>query len=482
MAAIDIGSRRELMVDDYLIEELRGGAELRLHHPTPQDVALLTDAPWEGNMCGYVTVLEDEGRYRMYYKGWHGRVSKDKFEQIRGLYICLAESDDGIRWTRPELGLFEAGGSTANNIVWMGEGDDERGTHGFAPFKDTNPECKPDARYKAVGAGRFAKKGGLFALASPDGVHWSMLQEEPVITEGAFDSQNLAFWDPVRGQYRAYVRDFDEGCRGIRTCTSDDFIHWTRPEWLQYPGASAEQLYTNQILPYYRAPHVFVGFPTRYVERKWSRAIELLPELEHRRLRSSASERYGAALSDGLFMSSRDGRTFKRWGEAFLRPGPQVEGNWTYGDNYQNWGLIETESALPGAPRELSLYASEHYWRGESTIFRRHTLRVDGFVSAQAPLAGGEVLTKPLTFEGSRLVLNFAASAAGSVLVEILDEAGAPIEGFALGDGVEMLGDDLERTVEWAGGTDVGPLAGRPVRLRFALKDADLYSFRFAAE
>ena len=481
MAPVNIGSRLELMVDDYLIERMSGGAALRLHHPTPQEAALVTDKPWEGNMCGYVTVFQDGKRYRMYYKAWHGVVGKKKFTEPRGISIALAESEDGIHWKRRPVKLFKFKGSKNNNIIWRGPGDDSRGVHGFAPFKDANPTSKRNARYKAVGSGRHAiKGGGLYAMVSPDGVRWSMMQEEPIITEGAFDSQNLAFWDGVRGEYRAYVRDFREGCRGIRTCTSDDFVHWTRPEWLEYPGAPTEQLYTNQIIPYYRAPHVFVGFPTRYVERRWSPSIEALPELKHRRLRASASERYGAALSDGLFMTSRDGLTFNRWGEAFLRPGPQMKGNWTYGDNYQNWGIVETESSLPGAPRELSLYASEGYWRGESTIFRRYTLRVDGFVSVQAPLGGGEVLTRPLVFDGRKLVLNFSASAAGSVRVEILSDDAAPIEGFALADCEEILGDELKRTVRWSGSADVSRLAGRPVRLRFVLADADLYSFRFA--
>jgi hypothetical protein len=110
----------------------------------------------------------------------------------------------------------------------------------------------------------------------------------------------------------------------------------------------------------------------------------------------------------------------------------------------------------------------------------RYTLRVDGFVSVQAPLSGGELITKPLTFSGRELALNFSASAAGSVQVELLrDQMNTPIEGFSLEDCVELLGDDLERVVRWKGGPDLSRLAGTPVRLRFVLRDADLYSFRF---
>ncbi|MGV3662270.1 MAG: hypothetical protein ACO1TE_18945 [Prosthecobacter sp.] len=121
----------------------------------------------------------------------------------------------------------------------------------------------------------------------------------------------------------------------------------------------------------------------------------------------------------------------------------------------------------------------ESYWTGSSSALRRHTLRIDGFVSASASLSGGEIVTKPFTFTGSRLVLNFSTSAAGGVHVEIQDETGQPLPGFALADCQTVFGDALARPVTWKAGGDVGGLSGRTVRLRFALKDADLYSFQF---
>ena len=475
--AVCIGDRLELFVDEYLIDRMSDRLGLRLHHPVPREVALVTDAPWEGNMCAYVTVFQDDGMYRMYYKAWHGDLSQGEMT-LSDIRIVYAESGDGIHWSRPYLGLFPFGGSTRNNIVWVGEGEAGKGIHGFAPFRDENPACPPETRYKAVGAARRSPDG-LHAMVSPDGIRWSMLCEEPIITKGAFDSQNLAFWDSVRGEYRAYVRDFRDGCRGILTATSGDFVHWTDPVWLEYPDVPEEQLYTNQVVPYRRAPHLFIGFPTRYVERPWSDAIEALPEVDHRRLRSSVSERYGAAVTDGLFMSSRDGRTFRRWGEAFVRPGLRPQDSWTYGDNYQSWGVVETEPDMPGAPPELSFYLTEGYWRGESTAFRRYTLRVDGFVSVEAPLSGGELVTRPLVFEGSRLTLNLSTSAAGSIRVELQEADGRPIEGFSLDECTEVIGDEIERTVSWREGGDLARLAGRPVRVRFLMSDADLYALRF---
>lgn len=468
---VNIGSRLELLVDDYLVDHLATGARFVLHHPRPQEVVMDYDEPWEGSGCGYQAVFRDGDLIRMYYKAWQLTVRKGKLEQPHPCYGAYAESRDGIHWVKPDLGIFEYKGSKHNNLVWV-----EDGGHDFTPFKDTNPDCPPEAKYKAVANG----KGGLLAFQSPDGVHWSRMNDgKPIITKGAFDSENLAFWDSVRKQYREYHRGFRDGRRDIMTATSTDFIHWTEPVWLDYPGAPKEQLYTNQIAPYYRAPHLFIGFPTRYVERGWSDSMRALPELPHREQRAAVSLRYGTALTEGLFMTSRDGRTFKRWGEAFLRPGIQRPGQWKYGDNYLAWQVIETKSAFAGAPNELSLYATEGYWTGTTSQLRRYTLRIDGFVSIQAPLSGGEFVTKPLQFEGKELVVNFSTSAAGSLRVEIQRTDGTPVPGFSLAECPDVFGDDLQRVVTWKHGGDVSRLAGQPVRLRFVLKDADLYSLRF---
>jgi hypothetical protein len=100
-------------------------------------------------------------------------------------------------------------------------------------------------------------------------------------------------------------------------------------------------------------------------------------------------------------------------------------------------------------------------------------------ISLNAPLNGGEAVTKPIRFAGGELVLNLSTSAAGSVRVEIQDAAGKPLEGYSLADCPEVFGDKLERVVRWKAGPDVSSLAGQAVRLRFVLQDADLFSFRF---
>ena len=121
-APLDIGSRRELFVDDSLVEKLTGKAELRLHHPVPQEIALLHDAPWEGSGCGYHSIFKDGNLYRMYYKAWQLTVTPGKVNSNEHPgFCCYAESDDGIHWRKPALGLHEFKGSKANNIVFASE-------------------------------------------------------------------------------------------------------------------------------------------------------------------------------------------------------------------------------------------------------------------------------------------------------------------------------------------------------------------------
>ncbi|MDI6828827.1 MAG: hypothetical protein QME62_10115, partial [Armatimonadota bacterium] len=213
-------------------------------------------------------------------------------------------------------------------------------------------------------------------------------------------------------------------------------------------------LYTNAILPYFRAPHIYLGFPKRFLPDR--KVVESHPFM---------------GVSDGVFISSRDGLRFQRWLEGFMRPGLDWE-NWTDRNNMAAWGILELK------PGELSIYYSQHY-RHASNGLVRTTLRTDGFVSVHAGAKGGQMLTKPLTFNGKELIINYSTSAIGEIKVEIQDADGQPIAGFTLDDCQPIYGDELERVVVWKDRQDVSSLAGKTVRLRFKILDGDLYSIRF---
>ena len=432
---IDIGSRLEPLVDDFLIQRLDGDAKLQLNKPQAREVVLVTGEPWEGNTCAYYTIFQDGDRYRMYYRGSHYDTATGKATHPE--VTCYAESRDGIQWEKPELGLCEFQGDKENNIVWNGVG-----THDFTPFKDENPAAPPEARYKALARG----SGGLYAFQSPDGIRWKTMRDQPVITKGAFDSQNLAFWDSHRKQYREYHRAF-RGVRDIMTGTSTDFLAWTDPEFLEYPDAPKEHLYTNAIRPYPGAEHLLIGFPTRFLPPKQQ--------------------------VEPTFMSSRDGRTFHRWTEALI-PLTAPEDRDGNRSNYMTWGLVQ----LPGSEREWSVYATEAYYTGADSRLRRFTYRIDGLVSVHAA-DRGELVTRPLRFQGNRLVLNYGTADDGQIRVEIQDQQGKAIPGFELDRCQRLSGDAIAQEVTWRGGADVSGLSGRPIVLRFDMQNADLYTIRF---
>ena len=178
--------------------------------------------------------------------------------------------------------------------------------------------------------------------------------------------------------------------------------------------------------------------------------------------------------SDGVLLTTRAGSTVYdfTFRESFVRPGIGVN-NWTTRTNYPACGIVPTGDG------EMSFYVQRNYGQKGTAYLERMTLRLDGFASLNAPYQGGEMVTKPLRFKGNRLEINYATSAAGGIRIEMQDPKGQPIPGFTLEDCPEIIGDQIERTVTWKGGSDLSSLSGKAVRMRVVLKDADLYSIRF---
>lgn len=464
---INIGSRRELLVDHYLIEKL-DNVRLVLNRPRDEGVALEYDKPWEGLFCGYCTVIKDGARYRLYYRGSPKAGADGNPNEV----YCCAESSDGIHWTKPEFDLFPVDGYSKNNIVLA---DAAPVTHNFCPMLDTRPGTPADQRYKAIGG---TMTSGLIAMVSADGIHWKKLQEEPVITTGMvpykymFDSQNLAFWSTHENKYLCYFRVFEDGIRRICRSTSDDFINWSQPVLMEYRSHDGEvpieHLYTNQTHPYFRAPHLYVSIAARFMPGR-----QVLTDEQAKAI--NVSPKYFNDTSDAILMTSRGGGFYDRtFPGGFVRPGIGAR-NWVSRTNYPALNVVQT------GPTEMSVYLNQDYAQPTSHL-RRYSMRLDGFASAQAPYAGGELLTRPLTFTGSELAINFGTSAAGSIRVEIQDSSGKPLPGFSLTEANEQIGNEIERVVTWKQGSDVSSIAGKPVRLRFVIKDADLYAFHFGGD
>ncbi|MHB8972954.1 MAG: hypothetical protein ACYC3X_08565 [Pirellulaceae bacterium] len=464
---LDIGTRRELFADQYLIDTLHD-VRLVLHTPRDEGIVVKFDQPWEGPFCGYCTVIQDGPLYRLYYRGLPTSGRDGSAAEV----CCYAESADGLHWTKPDLGLFELAGTTHNNVVLANAAPV---THNFCPLLDTRPGVPPEQRFKALGG---TMESGLVAHVSPDGIHWQRLVEQPVLTKEMvafpymFDSQNLAFWSASESQYLCYFRVFHNDIRRICRTTSADFVHWSTPVLMEYRRRGGdvplEHLYTNQTHPYFRAPHLYVAIAARFMPGR-----QVLTDAQAAAV--GVDPQYFRDTSDAVFLTSRgEGWYDREFLTGFIRPGIGAN-NWVSRTNYPALNVVQT------GPTEMSVYVNQDYAQPTAHL-RRYSLRLDGFASAQADYAGGELLTRPLVFQGRELSLNFATSAAGGIRVELQRADGSPIPGFSRGDAVEQIGNEIQRVVSWTGGSDVSALAGQPIRICFVMHDADLFAVQFRAE
>lgn len=439
--AVDIGGRLELFVDRYLVDRM-DGVVFRMHEPVRQPLAK-SPLP-EG---AYVTIIRDGNLYRAYYRAVIPGYDGTRGAGHPGEITCYAQSRDGVEWTFPDLGITDVRSSEGGNVILAGQSPF---SHNFSPLLDSRPDVEPETRYKALAG---THPGGLYAFKSGDGIRWTKIRDTPVIKSQplAFDSQNVAFWSEVEGCYVCYFRTWKTPHGKLRTIsrsTSHDFLVWSKPVPTD-PNLPGEHLYTSQTHPYFRAPHIYIALPTRYV-----------------------AGRVGAKATDGmlgstdiLFMASRAGKSHyeRLFTEAFIRPGLDPE-RWASRGNYAALNVVPTGAA------EMSVYHESGH---------RSTLRTDGFISIRAGAAKGELVTHNVIFDGNELILNYSTSAAGSLRVEIQDIAGVPVPGFSLADCPLIVGDAIAQRVKWQNDPDLALLAGKPVRLRFEMQECDLYSFRF---
>ncbi len=455
---IQLDDRREIFVDYFLIDELKN-THLQMHHPHDEGPVLYFNKPWEGAFSGYCTIIKDGDLFRAYYRGMP-KVGKDANKKV---VTCYAESKNGVNWHKPDLMIHNIDGSFANNVILA---DESPAAHNFSPFLDANPNASQGQKYKALGG---TKKSGLIAFVSPDGTHWEKLQENPVFTQGLFDSQNVAFWSGSEQKYICYFRSWTgegfSGFRSVSRTTSTDFIHWSPPEKMTFGDTPLEHLYTQQTSPYYRASHIYIAIGGRFMPGR-----QVLTEEQAKGV--NVDPGYFKDCSDAFFMTSRGGNTYDRtFMESFIRPGIGLD-NWVSRSNYPVLNVVQS------SPEEMSVYVNQDYAQPSAHI-QRYSLRIDGFVSVAAPYTGGEMITKPFTFSGHNLEINYSTSAAGELKFEIQDGEGTPMPGYTLEDSETIIGNEISRIVGWNGKTNLKGLAGKIVRMRVYMKDADLYSVRF---
>ena len=490
---IDVGTRRQLFIDERFIAS-RSGVTLTMNPPVQHAEPVLTpDKPWEELGIGaYNTVWrEPDGTFRL----WYDALLKGGLPQEGARRLAYAESDDGIHWRKPDLGLVSFRGSTRNNLLFPH--DERQSLQGATVFRDDR--APPAERYKfwtkfrptdaeiAAGAAQ-----GLWAMRSPDGIHWQPYPGQPNPADAICDTQNMLFWDERLGLYVGYIRvretqRLDEAAvasgkrayRSVGRITSPDFREWSPLSitfqadaqdlavpvpWQRDEPRPNVDIYTSCAMPYPWAEDVYLMLPSIYYH--WG------------------DDEFPATM-DVQLLTSRDGVRWNRAGgrKAFLRHG--FDGSSTSGMLFANPWLIPVGDELwlyyagmkrrhdpgkdPATEREL----------GRLCHLRRATLRRDGFISADADYGGGELLTPVVRFAGRALVVNCDAGAGGWLKVELLDREGHPLPGFDMDAADAVLGNGVSKPVTWQGRSDVSAAAGTPARLRFLMRDVKLYAFQF---
>lgn len=458
-----------------------------------------SEHPWEGNICYYggrhLERDPDTGKYRMYYSVW--TLEKDpelkKKEEgsanptaavpgvntIEHAKTCVAFSDDGINWEKPNLGVVEYNGSKNNNIVvdpyfcgaiWGG-------------YMRDDLEKDPAKRYKSISFGSVGNWHGFNVYFSPDGFAWKPYEKNPVLTAriDCGDTGGLFGRDPRTGKYIFYLRPQDwwyhypetpfyrvmdgkwpfgtdkrnHGYRTVGYCESDDFINWTIPESVIDPDLD-DPIGTQ-----------FYGFTADMYEDYYVGLIWVYNT-------QSADDTMTIQLA-----SSRDGKKWQRIGnrKPFLDIGN--EGPWESGM------ILAVASPFFVVDDQIRIYYSAfnctHYgtkWAKRKAAIGMATLRLDGFVSIAAGDEEGYFISCPiiLTSEDIRMEVNADASK-GHLKVEILDLDGQPIEGFSHKDSVPLTGDKIHHTVAWKNDKSIAGIGQQEVYFRFRLKNADIYSF-----
>lgn len=449
----------------------------------PANPVLLGEKKWErkqGGPCGAFIYDEQEHLFKAWYQGVIGTEFGQPGYGPHTLNYAI--SQDGIRWERPNLGLYEVtweGGSAQETNVVVPQTHHQGQDHWESVLKDPH-DSDPSRRYKSIGWSSYSQSEsqngqwcgglnecGIYSMTSPDGLRWTH-RSDPIFAyrprpgtddKGPVgDAQSLMI-DPAQNRYVAFLR----GVHGERLfSTSPDFVDWS-PLEISMPAVPDIKA------PYYN--HMGFRYGDQYLGLTSHYKVET-DGVHHLRVRLLTSE-------DGLRYTMAGPEAFDRralidvgdYGEwdrfmCMITGAPPIP----VGDKLYMYyrGYSETHDRRPDRP-------NDSYYAGGNGLA---TIRLDGFASLASGFDGGLATTKPIVFDGESLTVNAKANFYGSVVAAVLDEQGEPIEHYTAADCIPMTEDTVSGAITWRERSNLAELAGRPVKLQFGLKNARLYAYR----
>ena len=468
-------STSHLFLDDHTLAEQRGVT--RTWHPLRKHPAnpLFARSGAETQLYLFGTVLhepEPGGGPDPIFRMWYYAVGEGR------QWTGYARSRDGLTWEKPDLDLFADRPGVARNAVFSPDGWRLVGLSGV--IRDPNPDMPEDERYKLVQAadagdpGLGSWKGKHYVTAtSPDGLAWTF-RDAIVPTQPCYPDRACFVWDPYAKAYVLYARsrhrppDLAERGgpayfgRAIGRGSSQDFRTWSH-EWPQVMQATAGDPDGTEI-------YGWSAFPWAGQWVAWTQIHHSQPHLGY---------------IDMAVSHSRDGVHWQRRPETVLPVGEvgdwdrfnQCTSNhplrvgdeiWVYysGRSYRHKEYRSFPDWRPDLPRDDN---------GPDFVgIGLATMRLDGWCSLDAGYGGGTVLTEPGVLQSGDLWVNAKADR-GQVVVEVLDEAGQRLPGSR--PSAPLAADGVRLPVTWPDGGAPTWSGDRPVRLRFRLENARLYSW-----
>ena len=452
---VRIDAAHQLFVDDYLIansEKLKRTVHQAEKHP--DNPIMVGDRPWEGFGPVFPIVRRDaqSGRFRMWYAGAGGYTLPTGVKvRFPTLY---AESDDGVHWEKPALGLHPYAEQTATNILIPGGN-----LYGLHIDRD---ESDPARRFKGIvwHEPQYVPREGYYLYTSPDGIHWNRARRQPLalslqgytMPQSGIGDTSIFRWDRHLRKYVGDVKFVLPGkmrCRGIME--SDDLVHWTRPRMTVYPDAvddSDSQIYAQLSFCY---------------ESMWLGFLRVMHTQRTKGYKQTTVE----------LTASRDGRNWYRVGgrEEILPLGTEADWDTDYHD--PTWPPLLVGDELWFYYRSAKLRRDEprRYALGLAK------LRRDGFVSLDAADEPGTLTTRPLSFAGKSLWINADVATGGWVRAAVLNPNGDVIAEQSLDASEPCTSASLAARMTWKQTRQVVCPVDGHLRLRFQLQRAKLYAF-----
>lgn len=479
--SIDVG--RQLFVDDFLVEK-QTGLTRRFHKPVyyPANPVLTYDKSWEMSEAqgGLPTATPYSGgvwydpqrkKFRMWYMG--GYIE----------HLCLAESDDGIHWTKPDLDVRPG----TNIVLWRGA------TESNSLLMDLN-EPDPKRRFKYF-LTNIGKGWRTEYRTSPDGIHWS----EPHWLSGPHGDRTTVHFNPFRSRWVFGLRTSDRSPARLgrskkywETADINDSstVQWppsapgrfdaTAPLWVT-ADRGLDEVRTELGV----APQLYQLDCVAYESLMLGMFSILRGDFHENDSEGRDAFPGRPKCAEVCLGYSRDGFHWHRPTHETFAGISERRGDWNWG-NVQPVGnsflvvgdyLYFYVSGRRGAPKfsETNSEIFNSAYAGCSTGLA--ILRRDGFASMDAEAdKAGTLTTRPVQFRGRHLFVN-TDSLFGELTAEALDADGNVLPGFSREKCRPIRKNTTRHAVTWEGVDDLSSIADKPVRFRFHLKEGRLFSF-----